>query len=113
MNPRPAIDSPWWMRELKEALKGYGLAVIIVLVGLAFMWWHGGEWVRGQATMQEAIVKDWKEFQTKVSEDHRVGQAEARAHTEILREITGILDRMCREGTGKNGQMSPAASGAG
>jgi len=108
MTPRRS-DSPWWMDELRDAMKGYGLAVCIVLFGLAFMWWYGGAWVTAKAEAErvnaitmEGLVKDWREFRGQVSDEHR-------QHSEILREITTVLKGLC-ESRSKNQPTQPLAS---
>jgi hypothetical protein len=90
------------MDELRDALKGYGLAVCIVLFGLAFMWWHGGQWIaakaeaeRVNAVTMESLAKDWRDFRERVSDEHK-------QHAEILREISGILSNLCDESRAKN-----------
>ena len=100
-------DSPWWANEIRDAMKGYGLAVCIVLWALAFMWWYGGGWVtakseqeRVNAVTLEALVQDWREFQKQVAQDHK-------EHALILRDITAVLERM--DGTRPKNQ--PAGTG--
>lgn len=74
----PKTDSPWWVREARDAMKGYGLAVVIVLSGLAFTWMKAGAWLdakaeseRALATAFQKLVSDNQEFQRQVLEDHR------------------------------------------
>ena len=93
----PHNDSPWWARECKEALKGYGLAVVIVLAGVAWMWIHGGKLVEAKATADanQAVVtaqlaKDWKEFQAQV-------QAEHREAAYVLQKISVAMDQIVLE----------------
>jgi hypothetical protein len=98
------------MDEIRDAMKGYGLAVCIVLFGLAFTWYHGGAWVSAKAEAErvnaitmEGLVRDWKEFRSQVSDEHR-------QHSEILREITTILRGLCDEARSKNHAAQPSTS---
>jgi cytoskeletal protein RodZ len=50
-------ESPWWAHELKEALKGYGLAVCIVLWMLGFLWWYAGGWVQAKAEAERTQAR--------------------------------------------------------
>lgn len=110
-------DMPWWAREFKEALKGYGLAVVIVLAGVTWLWTHGGKLVDAKATADanQAIVtaqlaKDWKEFQSQVQGEHREAAY-------VLQKISVAMDQIVNElrelrcEQKKNAPASPTSTG--
>ena len=93
--------------------KAYSRACLRILgVLLAFGWMHGGPWVAAKAKSEEAIASAYAKLvdesvkqndairilqlsHEKVSEEHR-------QHSEILREISIILNRMCEQDRAKN-----------
>jgi hypothetical protein len=66
-------NAPWIFREFREAMKSWGLAVIIVVWGC----WKLGPWIDAKAESEKAIgaaftklANDAATFQTRVLNDH-------------------------------------------
>lgn len=65
---------------VKDAMKSWGLAVVIVGFGLAFIWWHGGAWVIAKAEAERTQAKTTADLSETML---LLSQAQARAETRI------------------------------
>lgn len=65
---------------IKDAMKSWGLAVVIVGFGLAFTWWHGGAWVVAKAEAERTQAKTTADLSATML---LLSEAQARAEKRI------------------------------
>lgn len=128
MAPRRSYDHWYeWLGDfVKEAMKSWGLAAVIVGFGMAFVWWHGGAWVVAKAEAERTWVKTTSDLsqtmlllsQAQARTDKRLDDADARdnkfcaqvsrEHAEAadtLKQLLGILTELVQ--TLKNEREAP------
>jgi hypothetical protein len=111
---------------VKDAMKSWGLAVVLVGFGLAFIWWHGGAWVIAKAEAERTQAKTTADLSAtmlllstaqanadkrdteKNEQDQEFRDQVTREHTEAalaLQKLLGILTELVQ--TLKNDRTPP------
>jgi hypothetical protein len=59
MSPRKTYEHwyEWLGDYVRDAMKSWGIGVVLVGFGLAFCWWHGGAWVVAKAEAERTQAK--------------------------------------------------------
>ena len=128
----------WWEYlgdYVRDAMKSWGLAVVIVLFALAFVWTKGGAWVDAKAEAEKTQSKTTADLsktmllltQAQDRSERRINEAKeetsafrtqvTREHTEAanaLRELLVVLTDLVKTmKTGKNYQTPPTPNEGG